>query len=98
MACLLLLFADGWLRGDVRFGTCTRGAAATVSFRNIDIIFSFNSGFLQAKDGMPTRHGVICWPSAAASLTCSVIAQHSGGSGNLSIFTIKLVYFIFDLP
>ena len=60
MACLLLLFADGWLQGDVRFGTCTRGAAATVSFRNIDIIFSFNSGFLQAKDGMPTRHGVIC--------------------------------------
>jgi hypothetical protein len=22
----------------------------------------------------------------------------SGGSGNLSIFTIKLVYFVFDLP
>jgi hypothetical protein len=27
-----------------------------------------------------------------------LVIAYTGGSGDLSIFTIKLVYFIFDLP
>jgi hypothetical protein len=33
-----------------------------------------------------------------ATGTCDGVGGASGGSGNLSIFTIELVYFIFDLP
>lgn len=43
MACLLLFFAGGGLLGDApRCGAGSRGAEATVSLRNMDIIFSFN--------------------------------------------------------
>jgi hypothetical protein len=43
--------------------------------------------------------GVACVTSCApGGMFVAKILLYSGGSGNLSIFTIKLVYFIFDLP
>jgi hypothetical protein len=48
---------------------------------------------------------VLCWLTStrpgwriAGQCATATNVSKAGGSGNLSIFTIKLVYFIFDLP